>query len=558
MIMKKEVNTNNQSKEKGVDQNTLIQNKKNDLMILNSEQKKKIINDVDNSSIIDKEENPFYNDFFDEKYNLIYSDFVSKNETLKAKKTAASSSTITKRKIENKTDQNFPYDTLQCIYDYNTIEKGKSIPKPMQKTNGKQKKLDYSVSNRLYNYGFYVKNKIEKKRRKEYEKTAKKMIPKMNYQSSLLLNKVTRKPLYYKSTIDNSSSKIKLEQEQFSHKPTINNLSIKIASQLESSKSRLLRKSSHKKDKLNSSTSSLPNNFMLNDYYKNVKTGLLNKRKCVKISKSTDQIDQNKDKNNCSCDSKGVPKRVFELYSHGVEQYKKKEEKYKENLLKSSLEYKKYPFKPKSSKNSKMIMKYLINGKTNPNSGDFYEQQVKWKENVERKTQRYSKELFQEDFEDCTFRPSITPLNVNTSISSSMKNLYSSSGFDYIIRRRKMLEEQNKDNNDIHNKGNPPLKNGNYPKNKKGKSGPNSGNNSFCMTRKSEPELSSKEQSKNKVYQLQQMRKMLNTNQFFYEQFYENDDMSRLNYNRSNYNDKEILNFEEMVGVIYSHNKQKI
>ena len=93
--MKKEVNTNNQSKEKGVDQNTLIQNKKNDLMILNSEQKKKIINDVDNSSIIDNEENPFYNDFFDEKYNLIYSDFVSKNETLKAKKTAASSSTIT-------------------------------------------------------------------------------------------------------------------------------------------------------------------------------------------------------------------------------------------------------------------------------------------------------------------------------------------------------------------------------------------------------------------------------------------------------------------------------
>ena len=107
-----------------------------------------------------------------------------------------------------------------------------------------------------------------------------------------------------------------------------------------------------------------------------------------------------------------------------------------------------------------------------------------------------------------------------------------------------MLEEQNKDNNDIHNKGNPPLKNGNYPKNKKGKSGPNSGNNSFCMTRKSEPELSSKEQSKNKVYQLQQMRKMLNTNQFFYEQFYENDDMSRLNYNCSNYNDKEILNFD--------------
>ena len=78
------------------------------------------------------------------------------------------------------------------------------------------------------------------------------------------------------------------------------------------------------------------------------------------------------------------------------------------------------------------------------------------------------------------------------------------------------------------------------------------------MTKKSEPELSGKEQSKNKVYQLQQMRKMLNTNQFFYEQFYENDDMNRLNYNRANHNDKEILNFEEMVGVIYSHNKQKI
>lgn len=551
--MKKEVNSYHQNRKKGGDENTSFQNNKNELILLNSEQKKKIIEDVNHSSIINKVENPFYNDFFDEKYNLIYSDFASKNETLKAKKTSASSSTITKRKNENKIEPNFLYDIPQCVYDYNTIEKEKSNPQSMQKTNNKQKKLDYSVSNRLYNYGFYVKNKIEKKRRKEYEKTAKKMIPKINSQSSLLLNNITRKPLYYKSTIDNSSSKIKLEQEQFSHKPTINNLSIKIASQLEPSKSRLLRKSNHKKDVLNSSTSSLPNNFMLNDYYKNVKTGLLNKRKCVKVSKSTSQIDHNKDKNNCSCDSKGVPKRVFELYSHGVEQYKQKEEKYKENLLKSSLEYKKFPFKPKSSKNSKMIMKYLINGKTNPNSGDFYEQQVRWKENVDRKTQRYSKELFQEDVEDCTFRPSITPLNVNTSISSSMKNLYSSSGFDYIIRRRKMIEEQNKDNNEANNKG--IAKDGHYPKNKKGKSGQNSGNNSFCMTRKNELEFSGKEQTKNKIYQLQQMRKMLNTNQFFYENFYENNDMNRLNYNHSNNNDKEILNFEEMVGAIYSHNK---
>ena len=35
-----------------------------------------------------------------------------------------------------------------------------------------------------------------------------------------------------------------------------------------------------------------------------------------------------------SCDSKRVPKRVFDLYENGVKLYKQKEEKYKEKQIK--------------------------------------------------------------------------------------------------------------------------------------------------------------------------------------------------------------------------------
>ena len=482
-----------------------------------------------------------YNDFFDDKYDMIYSDFVSKNETLKAKRTAASSSTITKRKNENG-NSSFIYNKKICEFIENESQ-NEITPyneKPKSPRYKKNKNNNYSVSSRLYNYGFYIKNKIARMRKEEQEKTFQKMIPRTLSQSNLILSK--KKDKTYNNT---SFSKTKINNEEFSHKPTLNNLSIKIASQLEPSSSRLLRKKSHGRymSTLSKSVSNMENDFIINDYYKNVQQRLISKKKCIKMNnKSADNSTSSID---ISCDSKGVPKRVFDLYENGVKLYKQKEEKYKENILKNSMEYKKYTYHPKSSKNSKMINKYLINGNTMPRNGSFYDKQVRWKENVERKNKRHMSELLQEDAEDCTFEPVINQSKVNKSIANSVKNMYSSSGFEYIFRRRKMLEDKKKRELEIKKMFYQvsPVNN-----KKKGKSEVNSGNNSLIVSKKSieEPVC---DIGKRKVNQLKAMRDMLNTKQFFYEQSQDKQDSYYMNNNKGNE-----LNFEEMVDVIYSKN----
>ena len=482
-----------------------------------------------------------YNDFFDDKYDMIYSDFVSKNETLKAKRTAASSSTITKRKNENG-NSSFIYNKKICEFIENESQNEIAAyqEKPKSPRYKKNKNNNYSVSSRLYNYGFYIKNKIARMRKEEQEKTYQKMIPRTLSQSNLILSK--KKDKTYNNT---SFSKTKINNEEFSHKPTLNNLSIKIASQLEPSSSRLLRKKSHSRymSTLSKSMSNMENDFIINDYYKNVQQRLLSKKKCIKMNnKSADNSTSSIDIN---CDSKGVPKRVFDLYENGVKLYKQKEEKYKENILKNSMEYKKYSYHPKSSKNSKMINKYLINGNTIPLNGSFYDKQVRWKENVERKNKRHMSELLQEDAEDCTFEPVINQSKVNKSIANSVKNMYSSSGFEYIFRRRKMLEDKKKRELEIKKMFYQvsPVNN-----KKKGKSEVNSGNNSLIVSKKSIEEPCC-DIGKRKVNQLKAMRDMLNTKQFFYEQSQEKKDNYYMNNNKGNE-----LNFEEIVDVIYSKN----
>ena len=192
-----------------------------------------------------------------------------------------------------------------------------------------------------------------------------------------------------------------------------------------------------------------------------------------------------------------------------------------------------------------MINKYLINGNTIPLNGSFYDKQVRWKENVERKNKRHMSELLQEDAEDCTFEPVINQSKVNKSIANSVKNMYSSSGFEYIFRRRKMLEDKKKRELEIKKMFYQvsPVNN-----KKKGKSEVNSGNNSLIVSKKSIEE-SCCDIGKRKVNQLKAMRDMLNTKQFFYEQSQEKKDNYYMNNNKGNE-----LNFEEIVDMIYSKN----
>ena len=98
------------------------------------------------------------------------------------------------------------------------------------------------------------------------------MIPRTLSQSNLILSK--KKDKTYNNT---SFSKTKINNEEFSHKPTLNNLSIKIASQLEPSSSRLLRKKSHSRymSTLSKSMSNMENDFIINDIIRDVNDDML-------------------------------------------------------------------------------------------------------------------------------------------------------------------------------------------------------------------------------------------------------------------------------------------
>ena len=292
--------------------------------------------------------------------------------------------------------------------------------------------------NRLYNYGYYIKNKLNKKRELEEEKTRKQMIPKiLNRSKEIKRDPNFEERLYYAEKNDTNDSiynrKRTLSREninyqnynktRFTYHPKINRKSLLIASKLEPSTLRINRKKSN--------YSNYGEDKTVIDYYSNLfkdKTNYNYKRN--KINNNVSPTCGN-DKSN-------------ELYIKGMQDLKRKEQTYNENKLKKEEEYKNYPFKPKiSKKHSSGGIKIELK-KKNPKD-DIYIKNKEWKKRLENENISKKKKFDELENKKYTFKPEISHINIENDVPFIMKNIQQMN--DYVNKRRKILEQKKEEEN---------------------------------------------------------------------------------------------------------------
>ena len=287
--------------------------------------------------------------------------------------------------------------------------------------------------NRLYNYGYYIKNKLNKKRKIEDEKIRKNMTPKiLNRSKEINRDPKFEERLYYaekNDTNDNiynrrrtlSRDNInyqKYNKEIFTHHPKINKKSLLIASKLEPSSLRINRKKTN--------YSNYNENKTVIDYYSN-------------LFKDKNNYNYKKIKSNNNISPICGNEKSNELYIKGMQDLKRKEQTYNENKLKKEEEYKKYPFKPKISKNYSSGGLKIQNNK-NKVREDMYKKNKEWKKRLENENISKKKKYEEIEKKNYTFKPEINHLNMQNDVPFIMKNIQQMN--DYVNKRRKILEQK--------------------------------------------------------------------------------------------------------------------
>ena len=297
--------------------------------------------------------------------------------------------------------------------------------------------------NRLYNYGYYIKNKLNKKRQLEEDRIKRQMTPKILNRSKELIHE--RDPnkfedrLYYaeKNNINDmiynrkrtlSKENILNDNLNFTYHPEINKKSILIAEKLEPSTLRLNRKKNPCEKKVKE-ISPL-------DYYNNLfknKTGA-NFHKIGKNNKKDISPSVGNNKAN-------------ELYLKGIQDIRRKEQTYNENILKKDEEYKNYSFKPKIIKNYSSSGLFIKNGKERKkkvvSGNEIYKKNWEWKQKLENQNKTKKNKYEELKNKECTFKPEINELNLQNDVKFIMKNIQQMN--DYVNKRRKILEQQKED-----------------------------------------------------------------------------------------------------------------
>ncbi len=281
--------------------------------------------------------------------------------------------------------------------------------------------------NRLYNYGYYIKNKLNKKRKIEEEKIKRQMTPKiLNRSKEINRDPKFEERLYYaekNDTNDNiynrrrtlSRDNINNNKSKFSHHPKINKKSLLIASKLEPSTLRINRKKTN--------YSNYGEDKTVIDYYSNL---------------FKDKNNYKRKTNNNISPSCGNEKSN-ELYLKGMQDIKRKEQTYVENRHKKEEEYKNYPFKPKISKNySSGGLK--IDNKKKVNNNDIYKKNKEWKKRLENENISKKKKYDELENKKYTFKPEINHLNLQNDVPFIMKNIQQMN--DYVNKRRKIIERK--------------------------------------------------------------------------------------------------------------------
>ena len=294
---------------------------------------------------------------------------------------------------------------------------------------------------RLYNYGFYIKNKHERKRIEEEEKIHKQMTPKILPRSkSIERDSKFEERLYYNNNSNNISkvsndncdtqsiyhsrktNKELMDYNYYAHKPSLDKNSMLIASKLEPSSSRLLKKK--KKYYKNDNSLSPKINSNKNGLYSNSNNNSNSFYNTSQSHKSTTKS-----------------KRCNELYAKGVEKIQKREKAYKDHKKKEEEEYKQYSFKPKIIKNSPLIDNSIVKSVSTGNEGaEMYKKQFEWKKKVENENIRKKKKIENMNYQDCTFKPEISHLNIQNDEKFIMKNIDQMN--EYVNKRREFIQKK--------------------------------------------------------------------------------------------------------------------
>ena len=395
-----------------------------------------------------------------EIYDNIYSDF--KTNSYKEYFQSPSNNTLdsNKTKYNSKFKKN-PKKNLRNIHGNDYLNKDKDFLANRTAENTLKSKLGYNNNsrknlrtlyppndsgNRLYNYGYYIKNKINKKRQKEEEKMRRQMTPKILNRSKEMIKDKDRDPnkfedrLYYaeKNDADDSiyNRRRTLSREninyekylntKFTYHPKINKKSLLIASKLEPSTLRINRK------KANNSHILEEKNVL--DYYSNLfkDRTYTYKKKVANLSPS------------CGTEKSN------ELYMKGMQDIKRKEKTYNENLLKKKEEYKNYSYHPKISKTYSNNLE--TKDKTNKNKGknkkskeDIYTKNKEWKKRLEKENIMKRKKYDELENKKYTFKPEINKINMQNDVPFIMKNIQQMN--DYVNKRRKILKNKKEEEN---------------------------------------------------------------------------------------------------------------
>lgn len=340
------------------------------------------------------------------KFDIVYSDFKYRKDNNRENKSSRDlAKSGSKSNSKNKSRESFEIRENNC--DEETISHS-------------QQKLDRNcVYTRLYNHGYYLRNQLEEKRRQVYKEEKKLMNQsKMLHNSMLLVQNKSKEKV--SQTINAKSQKY---NNIFSHTPTINATSIKIASTLDPSTIRLTRKRASQPIAVRKTNINSINK--ISNYYKNVVSYAYKNKKCVNLNKSGNRS--------------YTPQRVLDLYSNGVKKYQKCEEKFLENQKKMNESYLEYSFQPNQSKNSMLISHHIHSYK---NRDEFYSKQIKWKESINNKTNANLRKHLKEEREECTFQPQISKIPKS---KSEIIDVYNPSCFEYIIKRREILQKKIED-----------------------------------------------------------------------------------------------------------------
>ena len=298
--------------------------------------------------------------------------------------------------------------------------------------------------NRLYNYGYYIKNKLNKKRQKEEEKIRRQMTPKILNRSKEMIRDKDRDPnkfeerLYYAEKNDTNDSIYnrrrtlsresinyeKYNSTKFTYHPKINKKSLLIASKLEPSNLRITRKKSNNSHILEEKN--------VIDYYSN-----LFKDKTYTYKKKVTNLSP-------SCGNE----KSKELYMKGMQDMKRKEKVYNENLLKKKEEYKNYSYHPKISKtysNNSVNEDKNKNVKKNKIKEDIYTKNKEWKKRLEKENNTKKKKYDELENKKYTFKPEINKLNMQNDVPFIMKNIKQMN--EYVNKRRKILRQKKEEEN---------------------------------------------------------------------------------------------------------------